>query len=89
MNELSEENHMVPLDVPLGADDLMRSALVMVRMKMVRRGEPTNMAHIYAMQDPKACDWIKASNQSPRDNDSSEPEEDEIWYPHSFTWSRR
>ena len=81
MNKLREKNNMAPLDASLSADDLMRSALVMVRMKMVRRGAPTDMAHIYAMQDLEARDWIKGLNQSPRNADSSEPKGHEVWYP--------
>ena len=73
---------------PLDADDLTRSVLMMVRMKRVRRGVPSDMAHIYAMRDTWARDWIKAPNQSSRDANSSEPKEHEVWYlPCSFARS--
>ncbi|KAF8547670.1 POP1-domain-containing protein [Imleria badia] len=78
INKLREKNHMAPLDASYSADDLMRSALVMVRMKMVRRGAPTDMAHIYTMLDPEARDWIKAFEKPSPKGGSSELEGHEL-----------
>lgn len=83
INKLRAKNHMAHLDASLSAEDLMRSALVMVRTKMVRRGAPTTMANIYKMDDPEARKWIKAfenPNQSAaHPGDSCEPKEPEVW----------
>lgn len=84
INKLRERNHMSPLDASLSAEDLMRSALLMVRAKMVRRGAPTDMANIYKMDDPEARKWIKTFEKQNRDatnwDDSIEPDEHEVQY---------
>jgi len=82
INKLRTKIHMTPLDASLSAEDMMRSALLMVRTKMVRRGAPTNMANIYKMDDPEARKWIKTfekQSQGAADwGDSSEPNENEL-----------
>ncbi|KAG6379369.1 ribonucleases P/MRP protein subunit POP1-domain-containing protein [Boletus reticuloceps] len=82
INKLRVKNHMTPLDASLSADDLMRSALVMVRAKMVRRGAPTDMANIYKMEDPEARKWIKAFEKETQGTaewaDSSKPNDYEL-----------
>ncbi|KAF8120269.1 ribonucleases P/MRP protein subunit POP1-domain-containing protein [Boletus edulis] len=82
INKLREKNHMTPLDASLSADDLMRSGLVMVRAKMVRRGAPTDMANIHKMEDPEARKWIKAFEKETQGAgewaDSSKPNEYEL-----------
>lgn len=88
MNKLRAKNHMAPLDASLSAEDLMRSALLMVRTKMVRRGAPTDMANIYKMDDPEARKWVKTFKKrgqgAPNGGDSSEPNEHEVWISHVF-----
>ncbi|KAI9566167.1 ribonucleases P/MRP protein subunit POP1-domain-containing protein [Boletus coccyginus] len=82
INKLRAKNHMAPLDTSLSAEDLTRSALLMVRTKMVRKGAPTDMANIYKMDDPEARQWIrtfkKRGQGAPNDIDSSEPNEHEL-----------
>lgn len=84
INKLRSKNHMASLDVSLSAEDLMRSALLMVRTKMVRRGAPTDMAIIYKMDDPEARKWIKTFGKQSQGaanwGDSSEPNEHEVVY---------
>ena len=92
INKLRTKNHMAPLDASLSADDLMQSALLMVRTKMVRRGAPTDMANIYKMDDPEARKWIKTFEKQSQGaanwGDSSEPNEHEVPYSLAlFTWS--
>ena len=92
INKLRTNNHMTPLDASLSAEDLMRSALLMVRTKMVRRGAPTHMANIYKMDDPEARKWIKTFEKQSRGakwSDSSEPNEHEVRRSRSFTRSGR
>lgn len=83
INKLRGKNHMPPLDTSLSAEDIIRSALLMVRAKMVRRGAPTDMANIYKMDDPEARRWIKTFGKEGQDvinqSDSSEPNEHEVW----------
>ncbi|KIK93095.1 hypothetical protein PAXRUDRAFT_829342 [Paxillus rubicundulus Ve08.2h10] len=77
ITKLRAKNHMSPLGVSLRADDLMKSALVMVRAKMVRKGAPTDLANIYKMDDVEARKWVKAfSKPDPAEcPDSNEPNE--------------
>ncbi|KAH0832348.1 hypothetical protein J3R83DRAFT_13364 [Lanmaoa asiatica] len=82
INKLREKNHITPLDASLSAEDLMRSALLMVRAKMIQRGAPTDMANIYKMDDPEARKWIKTfgkqSQCATNWGDSNEPNEHEL-----------
>lgn len=92
INKLRTNNHMTPLDASLSAEDLMRSALLMVRTKMVQRGAPTNMANIYKMDDPEARKWIKTFEKQSRGakwSEASEPNEHEVRRSRSFTRSGR
>jgi ribonuclease P/MRP protein subunit POP1 len=80
ITKLRAKNHMSPLSASLRADDLMKSALVMVRAKMVRRGTPTDLANIYKMDDVEARKWLKAfSKPDPAEcPDSDEPNEQDV-----------
>lgn len=83
INKLRTRNHMAPLDASLSTEDVMRSALVMVHAKMVRRGAPTDMANIYKIDDAEARKWIRASGKQSRDaathqGDSDEPDEHRV-----------
>ncbi|KAG9308789.1 hypothetical protein JVU11DRAFT_11414 [Chiua virens] len=79
INQLRSKNHMEQLEATLSADDLMRSALVMVRAKMVRRGAPTDLANIYKMDDPEARKWIKTFEKGSQGATGlSEPNEIEL-----------
>ncbi|KAG8214891.1 hypothetical protein J3R82DRAFT_10062 [Butyriboletus roseoflavus] len=82
INKLREKNHMTSLDMSLSAEDVMRSGLLMVRAKMVRRGAPTDMANIYKMDDPEARKWIKTFEKQSQNaanwDESSKPNEHEL-----------
>lgn len=79
INKLRAKSHMSPLEASLSAVDLMRSALLMVRTKMVRRGAPSDMANIYKMDDPEARKWLKAfEKQSTNRGESNAPNEHEV-----------
>ena len=90
INKLRSKNHMAPLDGSLSAENLMRSALVMVRAKMIRRGAPTDMANIYKMDDLEACKWMKTFRKPAQDSgDSAELNEYEVlWFFRFFLRSR-
>lgn len=82
INKLRSKNHMVSLEASPSAEDLMRTALVMVRAKMILRGAPSDMANIYKMEDPEARKWIKTfekpSGGADNWGESSEPNEHEV-----------
>ncbi|KAG6333871.1 hypothetical protein ID866_5214 [Astraeus odoratus] len=63
INKLREKYHMSLLDKAVLAEDLWRSALVMIRIKMVGRGAPGELANIYKMDDIEARKWLKATTQ--------------------------
>ncbi|KIJ61144.1 hypothetical protein HYDPIDRAFT_97259 [Hydnomerulius pinastri MD-312] len=60
INKLRVRHHMPALDISVRADDLMKTALVMMRTKMIGRGAPSDLANIYKMDDVEARKWIKA-----------------------------
>ncbi|KAI5991699.1 ribonucleases P/MRP protein subunit POP1-domain-containing protein [Pisolithus orientalis] len=64
INKLRERHHMVPLDRDVDAAQLWQTALVMVRIKMVGRGVPSDLAGIYKMDDIEARKWLAAIRQS-------------------------
>ena len=79
LNTLRAKNHMAPLDAALSAENLMRSALVMVRAKMVGRGAPGDLANMYKMGDPEARQWLKAFEaHRPSAGDSSDRHKREV-----------
>jgi ribonuclease P/MRP protein subunit POP1 len=54
---LREKRNMNPVSIPISADELLRSALVHVRLEMPGRGAPEDFANIYEMNDIEATKW--------------------------------
>ena len=52
------------LDGSVKADELLKAALVSVRVKMCKRGAPDDLALIYSMTDDDAKKWEKALQKS-------------------------
>ncbi|KAH7885023.1 ribonucleases P/MRP protein subunit POP1-domain-containing protein [Phlebopus sp. FC_14] len=80
INKLRGKHHLSPLDSSVSSEDLVKTALVMVRAKMVGRGAPSDLANIYKMDDVEARKWIKAFDKRDptRLGGDSEPNEYEL-----------
>ncbi|KAI6041590.1 ribonucleases P/MRP protein subunit POP1-domain-containing protein [Pisolithus marmoratus] len=80
INKLRERHHMAPLDGDMDAAQLWQTALTMVRVKMVGRGVPNDLASIYKMNDIEARKWLSAicRSASGRTNDAETPTEQEL-----------
>ncbi|KII86967.1 hypothetical protein PLICRDRAFT_276152 [Plicaturopsis crispa FD-325 SS-3] len=59
VNKLRTRRLQDPLSSSVRGDDLLRGALVMVRVKMCGRGSPQDMAIIYAVHDEEWTMWDK------------------------------
>ncbi|RDB17942.1 Ribonucleases P/MRP protein subunit POP1 [Hypsizygus marmoreus] len=78
INKLRSKRGFEPLDSSLKSDDLIKAALVLVRVKMCKRGAPDDLAIIYSIEDEEAKKWERAmrnSRASKADLDSESPEE--------------
>lgn len=58
INKLREKHGMAPFGDKIEAQDLWQTALVMVRVKMTSRGVPSDLAHIYRMDDSEAAQRV-------------------------------
>ncbi|GLB38480.1 putative POP1-domain-containing protein [Lyophyllum shimeji] len=81
VNRLRAKRGHEPLDPTVKADDLIRGALVSVRVKLCTRGAPEDLATIYSVDDNEAKRWEKVLRNS-RDPkialDEETPEEVEL-----------
>ncbi|KAI6125839.1 NUC188 domain-containing protein [Pisolithus croceorrhizus] len=77
INKLRERHHMAQLGRDVDAVQLWRTALAMVRVKMVGRGVPNDLASIYKMNDIEARKWLVAMRHSASagTNDDEAPNE--------------
>ncbi|KAF5382413.1 hypothetical protein D9615_002972 [Tricholomella constricta] len=57
VNRLRAKRGHEPLESTVKADDLMKGALVSVRIKMCKRGAPEDLAIIYSVNDEEAKRW--------------------------------
>lgn len=84
INRLRLKRGHDPLDGSIKADQLLKAALVSVRVKMCKRGAPDDLALIYSITDDEAKKWEKALQKS-RNNgvalDEETPEEVEVGSP--------
>ncbi|KIK12154.1 hypothetical protein PISMIDRAFT_121406 [Pisolithus microcarpus 441] len=80
INKLRERHHLAQLGRDVDAVQLWRTALAMVRVKMVGRGVPNDLASIYKMNDIEARKWLAAMRQSAsaRTRDDEAPDEREV-----------
>jgi ribonuclease P/MRP protein subunit POP1 len=60
INRLRLKQGHDPLDGSIKADDLLKAALVSVRVKMCKRGAPDDLALIHSMADDEIKKWEKA-----------------------------
>ncbi|KDQ62383.1 hypothetical protein JAAARDRAFT_121761 [Jaapia argillacea MUCL 33604] len=59
INRLRAKRDMNPLGVEVSAQDLWKSALVMVRVIPCRRGSPEDLAILYGVDDEERRKWVK------------------------------
>jgi ribonuclease P/MRP protein subunit POP1 len=81
INRLRLKRGRDPLNGSIKADELLKAALVSIRVKMCKRGAPDDLALIYSMADDELKKWEKALQKS-RSNgvaiDEETPEEVEV-----------
>ncbi|KAG5642672.1 hypothetical protein DXG03_002356 [Asterophora parasitica] len=80
INRLRAKRGHEALDSTVKADDLMKGALVSVRIKMCKRGAPEDLAIIYSVDDEEAKRWGKTlrSRNLKAVHDEETPEELEL-----------
>lgn len=64
INRLRLKRSHDPLDGSIKADELLKAALISVRVKMCKRGAPDDLALIYSMTDDEIKKWEKALQKS-------------------------
>lgn len=62
INKLRTKRNQDPLTTNIRPDDLLKIALVMVRLKMCGRGAPDDLAAIYSVDDDAARKWFRVIN---------------------------
>ncbi|KAF8073840.1 NUC188 domain-containing protein [Lyophyllum atratum] len=81
INRLRAKRGHEQLDPSVKADDLMKGALVSVRVEMCKRGDPEDLAIVYSVDDNEAKRWEEVL-RNPRDPklalDMETPEEVEL-----------
>ncbi|KAG2357597.1 POP1-domain-containing protein [Suillus spraguei] len=75
INRLRTKRGMDVLDASYRPEDLLKGALVMVRLKMVSRGAPNDLAIIYRIDDAEAKKVIKENGKMRECADANEPPE--------------
>ncbi|KAG2087135.1 ribonucleases P/MRP protein subunit POP1-domain-containing protein [Suillus discolor] len=75
INRLRTKRGMDVLDASYRPEDLLKGALVMVRLKMVSRGAPNDLAIIYRIDDDEARKIIKENGKMREGADANEPAE--------------
>ncbi|KAG5638168.1 hypothetical protein H0H81_001464 [Sphagnurus paluster] len=74
INRLRGKRGHEPLDASIKGDDLMRGALVSVRVKICKRGAPEDLAMIYSICDIEAKRWEKVLRSPNAQLDAYNPE---------------
>ncbi|KAJ3573212.1 hypothetical protein NP233_g2576 [Leucocoprinus birnbaumii] len=66
INQLRHKRSLEPLNSSINADDLLKNALVNVKVIMFKEGVPEDMAMIYRVSDEEATTWeqLMAGNES-------------------------
>jgi ribonuclease P/MRP protein subunit POP1 len=64
INRLRTKRGMDVLDASYRPEDLLKGALVMVRLKMVSRGAPNDLAIIYRVDDVEAKKIIQENGKT-------------------------
>jgi len=59
MNKLRLKRFQDPLDVNVESEQLLKGALVTVKLKLCRRGSPDDLAAIYSLDDDEVRKWNK------------------------------
>ncbi|OJA10580.1 hypothetical protein AZE42_04637 [Rhizopogon vesiculosus] len=81
INRFRTKRGMDALDASRRPEDLLKGALIMVRVKMLGRGAPDDLANIYCIDDAEAKKWIK--EKSKKRDDAEKNETPEPVPPHS------
>lgn len=72
INRVRMKRGMDALDASCRPGDLLKGALVMVRVKMLGRGAPDDLANIYRVDDAEAKKWIKEKGGKRDDTEINE-----------------
>ncbi|KAK0504008.1 POP1-domain-containing protein [Armillaria luteobubalina] len=67
VNRIRSKRDLGPLDSAIKSGDLLKGALVTVKVKMHRRGSPEDLAVIYSMSDDELVSWEKSIRKSVAD----------------------
>ncbi|KAH9927049.1 POP1-domain-containing protein [Amylocystis lapponica] len=77
VNQLRSKRKQDPLEASLRADELFKTALVLVRVILCGRGAPEDLAVIYSVDDDEARQWTNAEALRKQGTISLEEGEDE------------
>jgi ribonuclease P/MRP protein subunit POP1 len=78
INKLRLKRDQRPLESTISADDLWRGALVRVQLKMCNRGNPGDLAVIYAVGDEEAMKWRVVLEKHNGSSDEENPDQVEV-----------
>ncbi|THH20545.1 hypothetical protein EW146_g820 [Bondarzewia mesenterica] len=63
INTLRSKRQMEPLGTDLEAGILFKGALIQIRIQLLGRGSPEDLAVIYAVDDPEASKWMQVEQK--------------------------
>ena len=78
MNRLRMKRGHEPFGTSVKAVDLLKTALVSVRIKLWKRGAPADLAMIYSADDDEVRKWNKARNPGLASDLENEDEENDV-----------
>jgi len=78
MNRLRMKRGHEPFGTSVKAVDLLKTALVSVRIKLWKRGAPADLAMIYSAEDDEVRKWNKVRNPGVVSDFENEDEENEV-----------
>ncbi|KAK0464529.1 POP1-domain-containing protein [Desarmillaria tabescens] len=80
VNRIRSKRSLGPLDSAIKSEDLLKGALVAVRVKMHKRGSPEDLAVIYSMSDDELMSWEKSTRKSITDLVEDDNGSEELGY---------
>ncbi|PBK74850.1 POP1-domain-containing protein [Armillaria solidipes] len=80
VNRIRSKRGLGPLDSAIKPGDLLKGALVTVKVKMHKRGSPEDLAVIYSMSDDELISWEKSTRKSVTDLVEDDNGSEELGY---------
>ncbi|KAK0201890.1 POP1-domain-containing protein [Desarmillaria ectypa] len=80
VNRIRSKRGLRPLDSAIKSEDLLKGALVAVKVKMHKKGSPEDLAVIYSMSDDELISWEKSTRKLVTDLAENDNRPEELGY---------